>query len=187
MLPINCPYMAKVRTQQRDGPMCIFGGGADTNYFTGLPASGGAQLVDPRAAESKLAVTGFTGRYDPTPADPADDYVQPGALGGWRRCGWGGTGAAMRRRTLSPTPRRAGDLYRKVMTEAQRGRLVANIAGHLKGARKDIRDRMLVHFARVDKDMCRAIAAGVEAALAPATVAAAAAAAAAAVVTVGRT
>ena len=32
----------------------------------------------------------------------------------------------------------AGNLFRVVMTEAERTRLVANIVGHLKGARRDI-------------------------------------------------
>lgn len=44
----------------------------------------------------------------------------------------------------------AGILINKVMTEEQRKRLVGNISGHLKAARRDIRERMLEHFARMD-------------------------------------
>lgn len=78
MLPINCPFMTKVRNQQRDGPMCIFNAGAEPNYFTGLSSTGGAQAVDPSAAHSSLPVSGSTGRYDQTPSDASADYVQPG-------------------------------------------------------------------------------------------------------------
>lgn len=75
-LPVNCPFAA-VRTHQRDGPMCIFSGGSETSYFTGVKSSGGAQTVTPAAGDAPLKVTGVTGRFDATPADPDADFVQP--------------------------------------------------------------------------------------------------------------
>jgi catalase len=45
----------------------------------------------------------------------------------------------------------AGLLYR-VMNEQERARLVANIARHLVGARKEIQARQVQHFAEADKE-----------------------------------
>lgn len=49
-------------------------------------------------------------------------------------------------------------LYQKVMTEYDRNQLILNIAGHLKNANKQIQDRQLELFARVDKDFAKKIA-----------------------------
>ncbi|KAL0077022.1 catalase [Phycomyces blakesleeanus] len=45
----------------------------------------------------------------------------------------------------------AGDLYR-VMSPEERTDLVNNIAGHLKNAKKHIRDRQIAHFKRADRE-----------------------------------
>lgn len=45
----------------------------------------------------------------------------------------------------------AGLLYR-VMSEEERGRLVANIAGHLSGAGREIQRRQVQHFLAADKE-----------------------------------
>lgn len=45
-----------------------------------------------------------------------------------------------------------GNLYRNVMTPEQRTRLVNNIVGHLKNARKDIQLKMVEIFSKADKD-----------------------------------
>jgi catalase len=45
----------------------------------------------------------------------------------------------------------AGLLYR-VMKETERARLVANIAGHLRGAGRDIQRRQLHHFLKADTE-----------------------------------
>jgi catalase len=60
-------------------------------------------------------------------------------------------------RTAYPQANRADDfeqaglLYR-LMTEAERSRLIANIAGHLKGARREVQVRQLEHFKKADAD-----------------------------------
>lgn len=129
-LAINCPFAAAVRNHQRDGPMCLFAAGSEANYFTGMPTTSGVQTVTPSAGESAVRVDGATGRYDQTPAHAADDYVQP------------------------------GELYRKVMTEEDRAHLVDNIVDHLKAARVDVRERILLQFARVDKSLAERITRG---------------------------
>ena len=45
-----------------------------------------------------------------------------------------------------------GVLYRQVMTPEQKTRLINNIAGHLKNARKDLQERMVVLFTKVDRE-----------------------------------
>jgi len=52
-----------------------------------------------------------------------------------------------------------GNLYR-VMTHDQKSRLVSNIVGHLKNARKDIQERQVLHFYRADTDYGLRIAKG---------------------------
>lgn len=51
----------------------------------------------------------------------------------------------------------AGTLYRSVMTPEQRTRLVNNIVGHLKNARKDVQLRMIEIFTKADQDYGRRI------------------------------
>jgi len=45
-----------------------------------------------------------------------------------------------------------GNLYRNVMTSEQRTRLVNNIVGHLKNARKDIQEKMVAIFSKADRE-----------------------------------
>ncbi|KAG2382586.1 hypothetical protein C9374_005166 [Naegleria lovaniensis] len=52
----------------------------------------------------------------------------------------------------------AGALYRDVMTEYDRSRLVHNIAVHLKNAKKEIQLRQLQNFYKADKDYGRRVA-----------------------------
>ncbi|MDD9876283.1 MAG: catalase [Magnetovibrio sp.] len=79
--------------------------------------------------------------YQPnTAGGPADDarYAEPPlAL----------AGAADRHdhRDGNDDTTQAGDLFR-LMNEAERGRLIANIVGHMKGARREVQERMLPHF-----------------------------------------
>jgi len=53
-----------------------------------------------------------------------------------------------------------GNLYRHVMTPDQRARLVSNIVGHLKNARKDIQERMVAIFTKADKEWGARVAEG---------------------------
>jgi len=57
-----------------------------------------------------------------------------------------------------------GNLYRNVMTPEQRTRLVNNIVGHLKNARKDIQLRMIEIFTKADQDYGRRVRDGLVAA-----------------------
>lgn len=51
-----------------------------------------------------------------------------------------------------------GNLYRHVMSEAERQHLISNIYDHLKNARVEIQERMVKIFARCDIDYGRRIA-----------------------------
>jgi len=52
-----------------------------------------------------------------------------------------------------------GNLYR-LMTQDQKTRLVNNIAGHLRNARRDIQERQVAHFYRADPEYGMRIAKG---------------------------
>lgn len=52
------------------------------------------------------------------------------------------------------------------MKPDERARLVANIVGHLKQARRDIQERMVVHFMRADAEYGRRVQEGLAAAAA---------------------
>jgi len=53
-----------------------------------------------------------------------------------------------------------GNLYR-LMTQDQKARLINNIVGHLKNARRDIQERQVAHFYRADPDYGLRIAKGI--------------------------
>jgi catalase len=52
-----------------------------------------------------------------------------------------------------------GNLYR-LMTQDQKSRLISNIVGHLKNARKDIQERQVGHFYKADPDYGLRVAKG---------------------------
>ena len=56
-------------------------------------------------------------------------------------------------------------LYRKVMTETDREHLIENIVGSMKPVRRDIQERQLKNFYRVDPDYAGRIAKGLGIAL----------------------
>jgi catalase len=75
-IPINCPYAARVRTNQRDGMMAVHGNyGRLPNYE---PNSFGGPEADPAAALSPYPVRGEVRRHKP--AHPNCDFEQPGNL-----------------------------------------------------------------------------------------------------------
>ncbi|HEY4386484.1 MAG TPA: catalase [Ktedonobacteraceae bacterium] len=53
----------------------------------------------------------------------------------------------------------AGNLYR-LMTEEAKSRLVSNLVGHMKAARKDIQERQVMHFYHADADYGTRVAKG---------------------------
>lgn len=54
----------------------------------------------------------------------------------------------------------AGELYRKVMNDEARTRLIENICGHLKFARKDIQERVIQLFGKCDEEYGKRISEG---------------------------
>ena len=52
----------------------------------------------------------------------------------------------------------AGELFRSVMTEYDRTNLIANIAGHLRGAKVDIQKRVIALFTKCDANYGRRLA-----------------------------
>jgi catalase len=65
---------------------------------------------------------------------------------------------ASRRKDLADDFEQAGLLYR-VFGEAERGRLVANLAGHMKGVDPEIQRRMVDHFTKADGEYGARVAA----------------------------
>lgn len=52
-------------------------------------------------------------------------------------------------------------LFRKVMNEAERTRLIENICGGLGKCRKDIQERMVKHFYKIDPEYGTRVAKGI--------------------------
>lgn len=73
-----------------------------------------------------------------------------------------GSDVMVRQKTTHPNDDfvQAGMLYRDAMSEYDRSRLVHNIVGHLKNAKKEIQMRQVQVFSKVDKDYGRRIAQG---------------------------
>eukprot|EP00042_Codosiga_hollandica_P030137 m.173719 g.173719 ORF g.173719 m.173719 type:complete len:485 (+) comp53274_c0_seq1:37-1491(+) len=118
-IPINCPYAARVLTQQRDGPATVNGNyGALPNYF---PSTTSGAVSSPDIADATKVVTaGIAGHYKTAWKDQ-DDFVQ------------------------------AGNLYR-LMSASEKADLIANIAGHLRNARKDIQKKQIEIFRKCDPE-----------------------------------
>jgi hypothetical protein len=145
-LPVNAPKAAPaVHNANRDGPMNAGNPGGEPAYHTGHPVgTGGPQRTDPAAESAGSWPVGGgggaarVGRYpqDPAAGGKVDDYAQPAAF--WRR----------------------------VLTEPERGRLVANIVGHLKDAAAGTQARMVDVFTRVDAELAQRVQTGLAAAAA---------------------
>jgi len=66
-IPINCPYAARVKNYQRDGPQCVDDNQADApNYY---PNSFSGPIDNPKFIEPKYTISGDVDRYD-----TADDH-----------------------------------------------------------------------------------------------------------------
>ena len=117
LLPINCPYRARVNHYQRDGPMNAtknFGG--VSNYE---PNTTGGPTADETKAWTTPKVEGNVGRHG---FGQPDDYCQPRVL------------------------------YKKVMSEEDREHLIKNIADHMKDVTKDIKEKAVAIFWKIDPD-----------------------------------
>lgn len=70
-IPVNCPFNAKVKNYNRDGPQVFDDNqGGAPNYF---PNSFSGPIDHPRYVESKWTVTGDVGRYN---SDDDDNFTQ---------------------------------------------------------------------------------------------------------------
>lgn len=117
LLPINCPYRARVNHYQRDGPMNFtknYGGA--TNYE---PNTTGGPTADETKKWTTPKLEGYVGRHG---FGQPDDYCQPRVL------------------------------YKKVMTEEDREHLIQNIADHMNGVTKDIKEKAVAIFWKIDPD-----------------------------------
>lgn len=116
-LPINCPYAARLRHYQRDGPQCVTDNQGDApNYF---PNSFGGPGEITRALESTFNISGDVDRFE---SADEDNFTQ------------------------------AGEFYRNVLNDAEKSRLVENIAGHLCNAQDFLQQRAVSNFSKADKD-----------------------------------
>lgn len=86
------------------------------------PNSLGGPTEDKSYKWSQFKVDGLIGRHDHKNNHPNDDYEQP--------------------RTL----------FRKVFSETDRNHLIENISGDLGKCRKDIKERMVKHFLKIDQE-----------------------------------
>ncbi|KAG2068674.1 catalase-domain-containing protein [Suillus decipiens] len=133
-LPVNAP-IAPIANFQRDGPMAFNNQGARPNYQSSITPltylnNKGSIKGTPRDYErSKKHETWLGGAFWDLSEITELDFEQPGAL------------------------------YRDVMDEGARTRLVANVAGHLGGAKSaEVKARALSYFASVDQSLSDRIA-----------------------------
>ena len=77
LIPINCPYMTKVNTNQRDGYFAINGNGGSEYHYEPSTVTG-APKADPRFKGSSEPLVGATGRHPYK--HPNCDFEQTGAL-----------------------------------------------------------------------------------------------------------
>ncbi|XP_037796874.1 catalase-like [Penaeus monodon] len=116
-IPVNCPYRARTKNYQRDGPMCVDGNqDSAPNYF---PNSFSGPQDCRKHSAPKFSVSADVDRYN---SADEDNFTQVGIF------------------------------YRQVLNEAERQRLVENIAGHLIGAQEFIQDRAIKNFAQADPE-----------------------------------
>lgn len=124
--------MCPMANYSADGLMCV-DNPSTTNYFTGMPSSGGPQLISVHAKEHEEKVRSLHrgyGRHYPHRMlhQKTSFYDQPRKL------------------------------YQNVMTPEERARLSSNIAGHLGQASKQVQNRALMEmFFPVDSSLAEDI------------------------------
>ena len=130
-MPINCPYASKVSNQQRDGFMTVNGnGGAAPNYEPNSHPKSAENAKEDKSGHATLKAYTVNAAVGRFAFNhPNSDVEQPAAF------------------------------YNRVLSEDERQRLCENIGGHLCGARREVQERMVKVFERVDKDYGRRVAA----------------------------
>lgn len=137
MIPVNCPYRAKVFNAQRDGPMNV-----STNHGTHLFILGSQPNYEPNSFSNGKNTFAFNedARYKPyvvtglvakiKPQHPNDDFSQPGVL------------------------------FRKVMCDKMRKNTISNFVAAMTGVRRDIAERQVKLFCKVDGELGEKVAQG---------------------------
>jgi len=131
-IPINCPYASRVTNQQRDGAFAVTGNGGSAPNY--MPNTHAKSLANPaEVPAAALSKFHVSGTVGRFTHDhPNSDWAQPGIF------------------------------FREVLDTAARERLVNNIVGSLSGARKEVQQRMVDVFTRVDKDYGRMVQEGLK-------------------------
>lgn len=129
-IPINCPYASKVANQQRDGFMAVNGnGGSAPNYEPNSRPKTADNPVEEKSGHSTLHAYTVNAAVGRYPFNhPNSDFEQP------------------------------SNFYNRVLKGDERQRLCENIGGHLCGARREVQERMVKVFEKVDKDYGRRVA-----------------------------
>lgn len=137
MIPVNCPYRAKVFNGQRDGPMNVTSnGGTSLSYLGSQPNyepnsfNNGKNTFsfNEDARYKPYVVTGLVQRFKPN--HPNCDFAQPGTL------------------------------FRKVMCDQMRKNTIGNFVAAMTGVRKDIAERQVKHFFKADPELGDKVAQG---------------------------
>lgn len=79
-LPVNCPYMARTRNYQRDGPQCMGKNHAGAPNYHPNSFSGPEETKNPLHVEHRYKITGEVGRHD---SANEDNFSQVGNF--WRK------------------------------------------------------------------------------------------------------
>lgn len=122
LIPINCPYRAKVFNGQRDGPMRTDkNGGSGPNYEPNSFNNGkNTFMFNSEARYEPYKVTGLVARHKPN--HPNCDFSQPGTL------------------------------FRKVMCNTMKEHTIRNVACSMKGVSRDILERAIKNFYKADPE-----------------------------------
>ncbi len=111
----------------------------------------GAMRYEHAGAQPVYAPNSFNG--------PAADVERYGQDPGWSVSGEIVRGAYTLHRD-DDDYRQAGELVRKVLSDKERDHLVSNVVGHMKPVRRDVQERAVAHWRRVDGGLGDRIAGG---------------------------
>jgi len=126
-IPINCPYASRVTNQQRDGFMTVNGNGGSAPNY--YPNTHPKSQANPEVVAS-AAIVKFKAEGVVgryKHNHPNSDWEQPGIF------------------------------FREVLCDGGRARLIANVAGALSGARREVQAKMIQVLTNVDKEYGRRV------------------------------
>lgn len=121
-IPINCPYRTKVSNYQRDGPQCVTDNQGDAPNYYPNSFHGPEDGEARKDEHPNLCPFAVTGDVKKYNSRDEDNYSQ------------------------------VTTFWLKVLTKAERQRLVENIAGHLKDAQPFLQKRTVDNFSQVHAD-----------------------------------